>query len=140
MTNDNEETRNYTEIEKELRRALADNTMLRTQIAQMRQTIADYERADAVVQAMAKNNDVLGSVESSTYQVQSEEVGVDDEFYEFIQEEIDSSKSRLERNLRSFRDGKRGYPSTTVHYIHGLEFALNIYRGVCKDKREQQAK
>ena len=54
----NEETRSYTEIEQELRRALADNTMLRTQIAQMRQTITGYERADAVVEAMAKNNDL----------------------------------------------------------------------------------
>ena len=69
----NEETRSYTEIEQELRRSLADNTMLRTQVAQMRQTIADYERADAVAEAMAKNNDVLGSVESSTYQVQGKE-------------------------------------------------------------------
>ncbi len=72
MTSNNE-TRSYTEIEQELRRALADNTMLRTQIAQMRQTIAGYERAGAVAEAMAKNNDVLGSVESSTYQVQGRE-------------------------------------------------------------------
>ena len=69
----NEETRSYTEIEQELRRSLADNTMLRTQVAQMRQAIADYERAGAVAEAMAKNNDVLGSVESSTYQVQGKE-------------------------------------------------------------------
>ena len=44
----NEETRSCTEIEQELRRSLADNTMLRTQVAQMRQAIADYERAGAV--------------------------------------------------------------------------------------------
>ncbi len=59
--NDNEETRSYTEIEQELRRALAANTMLQTQVAQMRQTIAGYERADAVAQAIAANNDKLRS-------------------------------------------------------------------------------
>lgn len=59
----NEETRSYTELEKELRRSLADNTMLRTQVAQMRQTIADYERADAVAEALVANNDKLSSVD-----------------------------------------------------------------------------
>ena len=63
----NEETRSYTEIEQELRRALADNTMLRTQIAQMRQAIADLENTNAVAhavnKAIAANNDKLGSVD-----------------------------------------------------------------------------
>ena len=96
MTNDNEETRSYTEIaaenerlEKELRDAkvnlglavivntdlqkeklarldddylVIDNRDLHKQLAQARATIADYERADAVAEAMAANNDVLGKV------------------------------------------------------------------------------
>lgn len=82
----NEEIRSYTEIEQELRRALADNTMLRTQVAQMRQTIAEYERADAVAEAMAANNDVLRSLESSTYQVQGKVVEVDVELARFMYE------------------------------------------------------
>ena len=61
--NDNDETGSYNELEQALRRALADNHMLRTQVAQMRQTIADYERADAVAAAIAVNNDVLNSVD-----------------------------------------------------------------------------
>lgn len=71
-----EETRSYNELEQELRHAVADNAMLRTNIAQMRITIADYERADAVAEAMAKNNDVLRSVETRTYQTRGEDVEV----------------------------------------------------------------
>lgn len=61
-----------------------------------------------------------------------------DEFYQLIQEEIDSSNKSLERNLRSFRDGKGSYPGTTIHYIYGLEFALSIYSGLIKQAAEQQ--
>lgn len=82
MTNndDNQETRSYTallahcknrdtdvrelreqlgELKQEYRRAHAGNIMLQTKVAQMRITIADYERAHAVAEAMAQNNDVM---------------------------------------------------------------------------------
>ena len=65
--NDNEETRsfetrNWNELAAECFRLKNSNTMLREQLAQARATIADYERADAVAEAMAANNDVLGKV------------------------------------------------------------------------------
>lgn len=63
--NDNEETRSYNELEIAIRRLEADNHMLRTQLAQARATIADYERAHAVAEAMAANNDKLGSTDQS---------------------------------------------------------------------------
>ena len=65
--NDNEETRSYNEPEIAIRRLEADNHMLRTQVAQMRQTIADLENTNAVAhavnKAIAANNDVLSSVD-----------------------------------------------------------------------------
>ena len=73
----NEETRSYTEIGQENRQLHADNTMLRTQIAQMRIRLNDYERAHAVAEAMATNNDVPRSVETRTYQTQGQAVDVD---------------------------------------------------------------
>jgi len=63
MTNDNQETRSYNEI-------LEENK-------QLKKTIADYERAYAVAEALVKNNDVLSSTESKTYQVRSDEVDVE---------------------------------------------------------------
>lgn len=65
--NDNEETRSYNELATAIRRLEADNHMLRTQVAQMRQTIAQNQRADAVAEAIEQNNDVLRSVEPGSY-------------------------------------------------------------------------
>ena len=69
----NEETRICTEIETANRRLVADNAMLRTQVAQMRQTIADYERAHAVAEAMAKNNELLPKLLSQSIAIETGE-------------------------------------------------------------------
>ena len=58
----NQETRSWEEL-------AAENKDLHEQLDQARITIAGYQQAHAVAEAMDKNNDVLRSVESSTYQV-----------------------------------------------------------------------
>ena len=63
----NEETRSYNELEIAIRRLEADNHMLRTQVAQMRQTIAGYKYARNVAEAIAANNDKLRSADDSRY-------------------------------------------------------------------------
>ena len=63
--NDNEETRNWNELAAENKELRDSNEILQLKVAQMRQTIADYERAHAVAEAMAANNDKLGSTDQS---------------------------------------------------------------------------
>ena len=65
--NDNEETRSWTQLAAENKELRDSNEILQLKVAQMRQTIADYERAQAVAEAMAANNDVLRSVDDSRY-------------------------------------------------------------------------
>lgn len=60
-TNDNKETRSYESILADNKRLHDSYEILQLQVAQMRQTIADYERAQAVAEAMAANNDMLRS-------------------------------------------------------------------------------
>ena len=73
--NDNKETRSWNDL-------AAENKELREYLAKAVLIIDNYERAQAVAEAMAANNDKLGSVDSRTraYQVQGEVVEVDENF------------------------------------------------------------
>lgn len=69
----NEETRSYESILADNRQLLDSNEVLQLRVGQMRATIAEYQRADAVAAAMAKNNDVLRGTETRTYQTLGED-------------------------------------------------------------------
>ncbi|KKK64971.1 hypothetical protein LCGC14_2978850 [marine sediment metagenome] len=91
----NDETRSYESILADNKDLIDSNVILQLKVAKMRITIADYERAHAVAAAMAKNNDVLNSVDdrTRTYQVQGDAVEVDVEFgkHMFEQGQLHSS-------------------------------------------------
>lgn len=61
MTNDNEETRSWEQLAADNKQLRKNNEVLQLKLGQAQSTIADYERAAKVAEAMAVNNDVLDS-------------------------------------------------------------------------------
>jgi len=82
--NTNDETRNRTQLAEEVRRLTNDNVMLRTQLAQARATIADYERCNVVADSIDGVRLETVSDKTRAHQCNAVAVEVDTEFGEYM--------------------------------------------------------